>query len=46
MPYDITYTWNLKYNSNELFYKKRNRLTDKENQFMVTKGKGYREGIN
>ena len=28
--------WNLKYDTNELTYKKRNRLTNLENKFMVT----------
>ena len=31
ISYDITYLWNLKYTN-------RNRLTDIENKFMVTKG--------
>ena len=35
----ITYTWNLKYDTHELIYRNRNRLTDKENKLMVTKGK-------
>ena len=30
---------NLKYDTYELIYRNRNRLTDKENKLMVTKGK-------
>ena len=33
--------WNLKNNTSELIYN-RNRLTDIENKFMVTKGEGER----
>ena len=35
MPYDITYVWNLKFDTNEL---NRNRLTNIENNLIVTKG--------
>ena len=28
MPYDVTYMWNLKYNTNEIIYEPENRLTD------------------
>ena len=42
-PYDITYMWNLKYDTNELIYKTE---TDLENKVMVTKGEKGREGIN
>ena len=46
MSYDITYTWNLNYNTNELIYKTRNRLTDVGNKFTdITVGRGE-EGIN
>ena len=34
LPYDITYTWNLKYNMN---LQSRNRLTDIENRIVVAK---------
>ena len=41
-PYDITYMWNLKNNTDESIYK---AGTDVENKFMVTKGKsGWGEG--
>lgn len=40
----ITYTES-KYDTHELIYRNRNRLTDKENKLMVTKGKGE-GGIN
>ena len=36
MSYDITYIWNLNYDTNELIYKT-NRLTDIENKLMITK---------
>ena len=40
--YDITYMWNLKYDTNELIYKtetdSRHRKQDIENKRMVTKG--------
>ena len=32
--------WNLKYDTNELIYENRNRLTDIENRLVVAKGKG------
>ena len=37
ISYDITYLWNLKYDTNELIYKTET-LTDIENKLMVTKG--------
>ena len=37
IPYDATYMWNLKYNTNNLF-PNRNRLIDTENNLMATKG--------
>ena len=40
--YDITYMWNLKYDTNELIYKT-NRLTDVENKLMVTKAERAEE---
>lgn len=50
MLHDITYMWNLKAMQINL-YAKRNRLTDLENQLMVTKGRGrkvekMRNGVN
>ena len=40
ISYDIPYMWNLKRNdTNELTYKTK-RLTDSENELMVTGGKG------
>ena len=41
MPYEITYMRSLKNDTNELIYKTE-RLTELENEFMVTRGK--REG--
>ena len=38
IPYDLTYMWNLKYDTNELIYKTKNRLADIENKITVTKG--------
>ena len=43
IPYNITYTWNLKYGTNEPIYRNRNRLTDIENTLVVAKGE--REGV-
>ena len=39
MPYDITYMWNLKYNTNEFIYE-----TETDSQTQKTKGKGGGEG--
>ena len=46
IPYDITYMWNLKYDTNELIYET-NILTDIENRLVVAKGKGVqgRDGL-
>ena len=38
--YDITYMWNIKYDTNELFSKTQNRLTDIENRLVFAKGVG------
>ena len=38
IPYDLTCMWNLKYDTNELIYKTKNRLADIENKLTVTKG--------
>ena len=37
IPYDITYVWNLKYDTKWTYLQNRNRLTDIENKLMVTK---------
>ena len=37
IPYDITYWWNLKHDTNELIYKTE---TDSQNMVVVAKGKG------
>ena len=37
IPHDITYTWNLKYDTNEHIYET-NRVTDIENRLVVTEG--------
>ena len=38
MPYDITYMWNLKYDTNVLIYKTETD-SDIENRLVVAKGK-------
>ena len=46
ISYDIAYMWNLKKkDANELIYKAK-RLTDLENELMVTRGKRGGGGIN
>ena len=40
IPYDITYIWNLKYDTNGTYLQNRNRLTDTENRLVVAKGEG------
>ena len=42
--YDITYMWNLKKWYKWTYLQNRNRLTDLENKFMVTKGERWGEG--
>ena len=37
IPYDITYMYDLKYDTNELIWQNRTRLTDIENKLKVTK---------
>ena len=44
--YDITYMWNLKYDTNELIYETRNRLTDIQNSLMVAKEDGRGQGYS
>ena len=45
IPYDITYMWILKYNSNKLTYETETDYTDIGKKLTVTKGKrGSREG--
>ena len=39
IPYDITYMWNLKNDTNELIYKTETDSQDLKNKLMVTKGK-------
>ena len=39
IPYDITYMWNLKYDTNEPIYKT-NWVTDVENKLWLPRGKG------
>ena len=43
IPYDITYMWNLKYDTNELIYKT-DRLMDIKNRFAVSRG-GRKLGV-
>ena len=42
--YVITYIWNLKNKTNKCLYRNRNRLTDIEHKFTVTKGERGGEG--
>ena len=37
--HDITYRWNLQYDTNETIYEIKNRIMDIENRLMVAKGK-------
>ena len=39
MPYDITYTWNLKYDTNEHIYETK-RDTNVENRLVAANGEG------
>ena len=43
IPYDITYMWNLKYDTDELIYKTETD-SDMENRPVVAKGAGVGEG--
>ena len=43
IPHDITYTWNLKYDTNEHNYEKETD-SQTENERVVAKGKTVREG--
>ena len=43
IPYNVTYMWNLKYDTNELIYIAETDLTDIENGLVVAKG-GVGEG--
>ena len=36
MPYDVTYMWNLRYDTDKLIYETQT-FTDKENKLLVTK---------
>ena len=45
IPYDIIYTWNLKYDTNEFIYKTETD-SQTENKFTIPKGKRDGEGIN
>ena len=40
ISYNITYMWNLKKRYKWTYLQNRNRLTDIENKFVVTKGEG------
>ena len=44
ISYDIAYMWNLKKKWYKWTVQNRNRLTDRENKLMVTKGKDGRKG--
>ena len=48
IPYDVTYTWNLIYGTNEPFHRK--KIMDMENRLVVAKGGGsgmeWEAGIN
>ena len=43
VSYDYHLYWNRKYDTNELIYNNRNRLTDTENKLTVSKGAKGRE---
>ena len=45
ISYDITYTWNLKKQYKWTYLPKRNRVTDVENELMVTRGVGRKGQI-
>ena len=40
IPYEITYTWNLKYGTNESIYRKEKNFMDMENRLFVAKMEG------
>ena len=42
MPRDVTYTWNLKYDTNDLTYETVNRLTNTDNRLVAAEGEGGR----
>ena len=42
IPYDITYMWNLNYDTNKHIYETENKHTDAENRLVVVTG---REGL-
>ena len=44
IPYDITYKWNLKYDTNERIYET-DRQTHRQNRLVVAKGEWGREGL-
>ena len=44
IPYDITYMWNLKYDTNELIYKTETDLHTQKTNLWLPKGKGGGEG--
>ena len=39
IPYDTPYVWSLKYDTNEVIYKSRNRLTDSEDRLVIASGR-------
>ena len=41
MPYNITYTWNLKYDTNELIYEPESDSQAQKKKIMVTKGERW-----
>ena len=46
VTYDIAYMWNLKKLIQMNLLQNRNRLTDLENELMVTRGEGWEGGID
>ena len=44
ISYDITHMWNLKNWYKQIYLRNRNRVTDVENNFMVTRGEGGKIG--
>ena len=44
IPYDITYVWNLKYNTSKLIYEKEADSQTQKTNLQLPKGKCVREG--
>ena len=46
IPYDTTYMWNLKDDTNELVYKTESTHRHTQNRFVVSKGRGWGGGVD